>query len=368
MDTYLSALIEQTRVSDCEQQRQSALALGRSELSARQPEAIQALCELLGSEHLAVREAAENALITIGGRAVVAALIPHLKSASTTVLNYAVEILSKIGQAGIDLLTPLLDSKHHDVRKFGCDILGNLRHGDCVYDLIDLLNDPHINVAIAAGEALGKLGNAEAVPPLIRTLQHPDTWMKCIAVEALGKIGDPRAVDALMAIPREEDPIVLYTVMKALGNLPDPRVLPYVIAVLQENPRFAASALQVLENLAVQQGDDVYVQLHAAGVARSFVQLLTNEHLDVLHSAIRIVAKLRLQEAMPPLQQVLRHKDAEIAAAALAALAQIADPAVVAPIVRQILAETTDAERQALFQQALHGLQELKIVLRLRSG
>lgn len=358
MGNHVYALIEQTRNDNSEIQKQSAIELGTIDISAYRGETIHALCDLLRNKNIEVREAAEEALIKIGGRDVVEALIPYIKGSSTTALNCAIEILSKIGEAGIDLILDLLDSKDHGVRKFGCDILGNLGYKESVYDLIELLNDPHINVAIAAGEALGKLGNPEAVPYLIRGLQHPDSWMKCIAAEALGKIGDPRTVDAFIEMSPNEDPIVLYTVIKSMGNLHDERVLPYIISVLRSNSMFASSAVQAIERLAVNQRDEVYEMLRASGVATSFVRLLSSDNVEVLRSAIHLVGELQLKEAIQPLGNLLQHENNDVAFDAISALVQIGEPGLVTPVFRQTLAQTTDATLKERLQQALYGLQK----------
>lgn len=358
MKNHVYALIEQTRKNNSELQKQSALELGKRDISAYREEAIHALCDLLGHENIEVREAAEDALIKIGGPDVVEALIPYLSSSSTTALNCAIGILSRIGESGIDLIIELLNSKDHDVRKFGCDILGNLGHQESVYDLIELLNDPHINVAIAAGEALGKLGNPEAIPYLIRGLHHPDSWMKCIAAEALGKIGDPRAVDAFIEMSPHEDPIVLYTIIKAMGNLLDERVLPYIIAVLRSNAMFASSAVQAIERLAVHQGDEVYETVKASGIAASFVRLLSSDNVEVLRSAIHLVGKLHLKEAIQPLGKLLQHSSNDVVFDAISALVQIGEPGLVTPVFHQILAQTTDTILQDRLQQALYVLQK----------
>ncbi len=358
MDNRVYALIQQTRDGDPDIQRQSAIELGKIDISASRKEAIHALCDLLGNKNINVREAAKEALVKIDGRDVIKALVPYLASSSTTVVNCTIEILSKIGDAGIDLIIGLLDSKDHDVRKFGCDILGNLKHGDSVYDLIELLNDPHINVAIAAGEALGKLGNPEAVPHLIRALQHPDTWMKCIAAEALGKIGDNRAVDAFITMSIDEEPIVLYTIIKAMGNLQDDRVLPYIISVLRPNSMFASSAIQAIESLAALQGDEVYEKLKAAGVTIPFIRLLSSDNEEVLRSAIHIVEKLQLIEAAQPLGKLLQHENDEIVTDAISALVKIGEPGLVTPIFQQLLAQTTDTKLKDRLQQALYTLQK----------
>jgi HEAT repeat protein len=358
MDNHVYALIQQTREKSSDIQKQSAIELGKIDISAYRQEAVDALCALLGSENIEVRETAKDTLVKIGGRDVVEALIPRIASSSTAEVNYAIEILSKIGDAGIDLIIDLLDSKDHDVRKFGCDILGNLKYGESAYDLIELLYDPHINVAIAAGEALGKLGNSEAVPHLIRALQHPDTWMRCIAAEALGKIGDNRAVDAFINMSIDEEPIVLYTIIKAIGNLQDERVVPYIISVLRSNSMFASSAAQTIEHLATVQGDEVYEKLKTAGVALPFIRLLSSDSAEALRSAAHIVGKLQLKEAIQPLTSLLRHENDKIVAEAISALVQIGEPDLTTPVFQQLLSQTTDTTLKDLLQQALYTLQK----------
>jgi HEAT repeat protein len=358
MEDHVYTLIQQTRANNPTLQKQSAVALGQIDLSNYRKEAIRALCGLLGHEHLDVREAAEQALIKIGGREVIEALIPLVASPSTTIVNYAIEILSKIGHAHIDLILRLLESKDHDVRKFGCDILGNLGCKDSVYDLVELLNDPHINVAIAAGEALGKIGDAEAVPYLIQALHHPDTWMKCIAAEALGRIGDPRAVDAFIGMATTEDPIVLYTVIKALGHIQDDRVLPYIISILRANSLFATSAVQAIESLAVHQGATVYEQVKTAGVTTCFIRLLSSDNIEVLRSVIRLVGKLQLKEAVQPLQKLLSYPQDDVVADVITALATIGERGSTVPALQARLAQTTNAALKNLLQHTLETLQK----------
>lgn len=334
MKSHIYTLIQQTKYENPDIRRQSAFELGKltlngadgREMSDAQEEVIRALIDLLADEHIAVREAAEEALTAINSEEVVKALILCLSSSSTTILNYAIEILSRIGHADIASIRSLLESKDHDIRKFGCDILGNLKYTDAVYELIELLNDPHVNVAIAAGESLGKLGKSEAAPYLIRALHHPDTWMKCIAAEALGKIGDSRAVEPFIEMSAYEDPIVLYTVIKAMGNLHDERVLPYILSVLQANPIFAPSAVQSIQTLAALKGDEIYTRVKIAGIDEEFLRLLHNDNVDVLKSAIHLVGHLQIKEAVHQLGQLLAHRHESIVEETIQALVRIGEP------------------------------------------
>ncbi len=323
MDELVYTLIQQTYSPDSNLQERAARELGACDFEEHRLLAIQALCGLLKHDELFVREAAKSSLIQIDGTTVVDALIPYLKGQSTRALNYAVEILSRIGLSDIDRIVELLDSRDHDLRKFGCDLLGNLHYGESVYELIDLLSDPHINVAIAAGEALGKLGSREAVPRLLQALQYPDSWMRCIAAEALGKIGDARAADAFLRIPDAEEPMVLYTMIKAMGNLRDVRMVSMILSLLRRNAKFASSSVQALEQLLEQCGDTVYERLQEADARADVVSLLSSTSDNVVLTAIPLVEKLHYAEAVPILQGLRRHADDAIAAAAQSALKQI---------------------------------------------
>ena len=323
MENQNYTLIQQVKSPDPDTRRHSIVALGKSRLSGARQEVIELLIASLEDEQLAVREAAERALISLKDRDVVEALIPCLSSSLTTTLNYAVEILSAIGDVAIDRIAQLLESKNHDIRKFGCDILGTLKDTESIYELIDLLNDPHVNVAIAAGEALGKIKHTEAVPYLIRALQHQDTWMRCIAAEALGKIGDSRAVDPFISMSPHEDPIVLYTVIKAMGNFHEKRVLPYILSILQTNPMFAPSAAQAIVHLAQHQGDSVYEDLRHAGIGEHFLRLLSSDNHDVLQSAIVLIGQFQLQQAVRPLGRLLEHNSEQIVNETIDALVRI---------------------------------------------
>lgn len=351
-------LIQQTYSPETDIQLHSARALGTCDLSEHHLQAIQALCGLLRHDHLPVREAAKDSLIRIGGTTVVDVLILCLKSPSSTALNYALEILGEIGEDNIDRILKLLESKDHDIRKFGCDLLGNLRYSDSVYELIDLLNDPHINVAIAAGEALGKIGSREAVPHLIRALQYPDSWMRCIAAEALGKIGDARAVDAFLEIPFDEEPIVLYTIVKAMGNLRDMRVLSYILSLLKRDKKFVSSVIQTMQQLVEQCGNEAIEAMTQVDVTTALVHVLSDEAHTGLPGTIRLVGTLRNHAAVPALQHLLHHVDEAIATEALTALALIETPENTRRMLEQTVSEIPDSQRKRALQ---HAFDEMKM-------
>ncbi|PID58532.1 hypothetical protein CSB45_03035 [candidate division KSB3 bacterium] len=328
MDKHIHTLIQQSQSPDPDIRRQSLITLGKRRPCRARQEVIETLIASLDDKHLSVREAAEQGLLALKDRDVAEALIQCLSTDSpTATLNYAVEILGQIGNAAIDQILQLLESRNHNIRKFGCDILGQLKYRESVYKLIEHLNDPHVNVAIAAGEALGNIRHPEAVPYLIHALHHQDTWMRCIAAEALGKIGDPRAVDPFISMPADEDPIVLYTVIKAMGNFREQHVLPYILSALQSSPMFAPSAVQAIEHLARHLGENVYKEVRHTGLGEHFLRLLSSDNHDVLQSAVILAGQTQLQDAVHPLGQLLNHKSEDIVNDAINALAHIGEAA-----------------------------------------
>ncbi len=109
-----------------------------------------------------------------------------------------------------------------------------------------------------------------------------------------------------------EDPIVIYTIMKAMGNLRDDRVLPYILSILQSNPIFAPSAVQAIQSLATSYGEEIYVQVKAAGVEDVFIRLLQSENLEVLKSSITLPGYLHLTDAVPYLGRLPNHEEMQI--------------------------------------------------------
>jgi HEAT repeat protein len=202
------------------------------------------------------REAAANALRSIGSRAVVA-LIEKLDSMDIEVRRSAAEVLGAIGDPRA--IAPLaerirfgrhilyaLEALDWEPANIDQRVLKNLAHGrlDEVLDegpgalqplmdafdnedmyirnaassvmprfgaaankkLIDALKDERIRVRTRAASTLAAIGDAKVVAPLIAAMKDD---LSVEIVEALGRLGGDRAVNALLSVLRDMEAVAL---------------------------------------------------------------------------------------------------------------------------------------------------------------
>jgi len=157
--------------------------------------AIPALVKALGDPAIAVREAATDALIAIGGQEVCRHVIALLDSEDAWLRNYATEILEQLGPDAVEGVIELCKSESSDIRKFALDILGRIgevNEVNAFEEIIELLDDENINVAAAAAEALGRIGDPAAIPVLASHLWG-DPWLQCNVIHAISQIGGSEA-------------------------------------------------------------------------------------------------------------------------------------------------------------------------------
>ncbi|MBW1735103.1 MAG: HEAT repeat domain-containing protein [Deltaproteobacteria bacterium] len=191
MSAVIDELLNDLKSGDDADRRYAAEDLG----DLGDPAAVPALVKALEDPVVAVREAAVESLIIIGGREVCKQVIPLLDSDAASVRNYAIEILEQIGPDAVEDLIAICDSPSSDMRKFAMDILGKigeLSDVDAFGAIASRLKDENINVAGAAAEALGRLGNPAAIPVLAELLDG-EPWLQCNALNAIAQIGGKAA-------------------------------------------------------------------------------------------------------------------------------------------------------------------------------
>ena len=188
-------LIEQLASVDPTTRRYAAEDLG----DLHDDGAVPALVMAVGDPEVAVREAAADALMSIGGQAVCKHVAPLLEAEDVAVRNYAIEVLERVGPEAIGVLVAACSSASADVRKFALDILGKVGRGcgdECLEAVAALLVDENPNVAGSAAEALGNMGDSRATPYLAQHLGSPP-WMQLCVFSALSQIGGEAALKAL---------------------------------------------------------------------------------------------------------------------------------------------------------------------------
>ncbi len=216
---------------DTAMQREGAFMAGE----AGSEEAIPFLARMLTSPSLGIQEAADISLREIGGKAVVKAMIPLLRSENVPARNLAMDILRKVGHQDVGTLIALLQDEDPDIRIFASDILGYTNNVMALFPLCEsMLNDKEVNVRYQAAISLGELGKPEAIPALKKALGE-DEWVNFAIFEALRKIGGEDATAALLDVLGTSSELEASVIVEALGASRHLRAIPTLIKFLDES-------------------------------------------------------------------------------------------------------------------------------------
>lgn len=211
----------------------------------KDPRAVVPLVALLRDQDRSVREAAIDALRSIGTPAV-ETVGTCLAEPDLSVQESASAILAAIADERV--LTPLIQALRSGdwiVRMHAAKALGRVRKADAVEPLVPLLQDKVKAVREEAAAALAAIGDA-AVPSLLAALQHEDWLVRLHAVESLGKAKSKRAVEPLLwLLFNDRDSAVREDAVQALGEIGDPQAVEYLFTAMQE-PGLRALAVEAL--------------------------------------------------------------------------------------------------------------------------
>ncbi|MEJ5226374.1 HEAT repeat domain-containing protein [Thermodesulfovibrio sp.] len=207
------------------------------ELSQYDERAIYPLIKALKDENTAVQEAATQSLITIGisedderfltnpGELVTYMVIPLLREEEAFIRNTALLILTEIGSKAPHLIYQLLKDKDPDVRKFGLDLIADIKEGFDGSMIIPLLKDVNANVRAAAARAIGELNYKEAIPYLVESL-NDEEWVSFYVLQALAVLQAEEAADAIGELLLASDSILVKAeAIETLGRIGTERVI-----------------------------------------------------------------------------------------------------------------------------------------------
>ena len=211
----------------------------------KDPRAVVPLVSLLRDRDRSVREAAIEALRSIGAPAV-EAVGTCLTEPDLSIQESASAILAAIADERV--LAPLIKallSGDWIVRMHAAKALGRVRNADTVEPLIPLLQDTVKAVREEAVAALAAIGDA-AIPSLVTALRHEDWLVRLHAVESWGKAQAKRAVEPLLSVLfNDQDSAVREDAVRALGEIGDPRAVEYLFTAMRE-PRLRTLAVEAL--------------------------------------------------------------------------------------------------------------------------
>jgi len=220
--------------------------------------AVESLIKTLATSNIMIKNAALEALGTIGDERSIDPIIESLKDETAKVS--AAKALGEIGNSKpVQDLINLLKDKDSDVRSAAAVSLGQIKDPLALSALIIALEeDRDVNVRRLASIAIGEIGNEEAVPVLIKKLDDQFMNVAVSSADALIKIGLPSikplievienklAADALIKIgePAEDELIKILThenenirgiAAKCLGKMKIPGSVKYLVRELKNN-------------------------------------------------------------------------------------------------------------------------------------
>lgn len=171
-------------------------------------------------------------------------LVTALGDAEEGIREAAAEALATLGDEGaVEALSWALADRSPCVRAACAAALGSLAPAGSAGRLRELLRDESWLVRHAATRALGKSGDPSVVPDVLRAIKASPGISELVAAPALAGLG-AAAVEALLQGLDDPDERVREAVIRALGSLDDPRAIDPLVRLAHdgnERVRFLAS-------------------------------------------------------------------------------------------------------------------------------
>ena len=308
-------------------------------------DALPALLDVLGEP--SVQASVEQAIAAIGPAAV-APLVARLESGTRDERLAATALLGRIAHAdAVPALTARLTSPDAELVAAAAGALAAIGDGHPLESLLVLFAHPRASVRRAAIAAVNAIGAAATRPLIHRRLADPDPLVRECAVRVAGYFGFEECAPALLAATDDADEGVRRAAIEQLPVIQEPPAVSALLrALTRETPRnraAAAHALALVDDdgsvralIAALDDDDSWVRYFAAGslarrtVIEAVPALVERARRDpATHVRIAALHALGLLDA-PHLvdlaTEMLREADADLVAAALAALAGVSDP------------------------------------------
>lgn len=273
------------------------------ELSDGDERAIFPLIKALSDESAGVQDAAMRSLIAIGGEVTAYMVLPLLRE-NTYLRNTALIILTQLGAVSVPMLYPLLKDKDDDVRKFGIDLLADIRHGVDSGSIVPMLKDSNGNVRAAAAKALGQLGYMQAIPELIEAL-NDEEWVCFSVLGALGDMGDETAVDAIASLLARPSEVVRFEAIETLGRLGSEKAAERLVAYLQQAPPEE-------KNAVVKSLIKIGITPDMADVAEYLIAMLMDGDWEDKEVALKGIEALNCVEAVPLMVNIAGSMDPSV--------------------------------------------------------
>jgi HEAT repeat protein len=220
-----------------------------------EPEAVDGLLDLVGSEDASTRQAVVSALNSIISPSMSERIIPLLHDRDPNVRESAVKIAGYFGypeaagalvelsrdanervrtaaiehlpyvddDRALDVLIEALKAETSNVRAAAARALGTMEGPKVVERLIEGLSDNDVWVRYFSARALGRQRSEESVAALAQVVQNDKfNHVRIAALDSLGQIGGPRIADIVGTLVKDDDPDVAHAAQAALGESGQP--------------------------------------------------------------------------------------------------------------------------------------------------
>jgi HEAT repeat protein len=308
----------------------TATALGEM----KDPRAVDALLEALGSNDGFLRSHAASALGQIADRRAVSPLIQILQvDPFGDARAHAARSLGQIGDPAAEApLVAALQDGSLLIRRTATEALGLLREPRTVAPLAEAMK----RGSEAAAGALARIGEP-AIPVLTEALGDPDPNVRLLAVDGLGQTRLPQAFPLLLDSLTDKDMRVCQRAISWLGRSRDERMIDPLAEVLQSTAYRDTKVAAI--NALMQIGDRRVVEALAAGLWGAHDE-------DVQRKAAEALAQIG-EPAVPALAGLLDHPSDRIRPIVANTLAGMGEPGLnpLGEAYRRSKGSNADAER-----------------------
>ena len=292
-----------------EQVREGAYEAANARLEAAIPLLVKKLEEIRST---GVQEAVDYALRKIGGKPVVDAVVPLLRSEDPPVRNIAMDVLREVGRSDVQSLAALLEDEDADIRIFVSDILGSTGSAVAVPLLAHaLLKDPEVNVRYQAAVSLGELAYPEAADALNHALDD-DEWVKFAVIEALTKIKSESSVEAMIKALRGSSDLVASNIVEAIGEMGYIKAAPMLIERLpQSEGPLAYSIVRAIVQLVGAKSLNLLGQEQHKILVEYMLEAIEDEDEQIQDTAIACLGSTKGEREFGAIFKLLAHMNTE---------------------------------------------------------
>lgn len=313
--------------------------------------AFDALLEMIGQPDASVRQASIAAINSLGHPEMAGRAVALLEDPNPHVRESAVKIAGYFGYAECtDLLLERCRDIDENVRRAALEHVAYLEDDRVLPTVVEALGDAPPRVRAAAAAALAQVDGHAALPHLLGALRDSDSWVRYFAARSIGQHGYEEGLAALAAVANNDAAShVRIAAVDSLGLIDEPGAVVALTTFVESPDQDLARA--ALRSLGRINHPDALTPLLVA--LRSPDARMRIEALQAFSSRVSedAIAQIQWAAAADP--------DAQVARAAIDALARLATPEAIAALIDL----TAEAARREASVNALARLAEQKIDL-----